>query len=104
MTYEEKPEQTLREGADHLTNEASTCEPGDAGLTQRRSRRVRKRPATPEQRKLIAIRVRFGADTPKGASCSNLVEQLGHYPKAVGVQRADLAKLIPEQIARLARP
>jgi hypothetical protein len=103
MAYEENPEHTLRDGADHLTNEARTCEPSDARLTQRRSRRVRKYPATPEQRGLIAVRAAVGGDTPVGHRCSTGVGQIANYPKATPLARHYLKKLMRQTHDDLAR-
>jgi hypothetical protein len=102
MAYEEKPEQTLREAADHLTNEAGTCELRDTTLTQPRSRSV---PMDFDVKKtcdqLIAMRVKFGADTPEGHACSNLIEQLQNYETATPEAKARLVKTIGEQMKRL---
>lgn len=51
--------------------------------------------------RLIAMRVNFGADTPDGHACSNLIEQLKNFETAAPDQKARLDKLIPEQMARL---
>jgi hypothetical protein len=53
------------------------------------------------RRKLIAMRVEVGADTPTGHACSDLIEQLDEYRTATGDQKAHLAKLTPQQMARL---
>lgn len=53
------------------------------------------------RRELIALRAKHGADTPAGHRCSNLVEQLQHYEKAEGDQRAHLAKSIAAQMKEL---
>lgn len=84
----------LQVRAGSSVNGTGTCEKSGTRLTQRRSRRVRKYPATPEQRALIAMCATFGADTPAGHRCSNMGQQLKHYPKATGEQRANLAKEI----------
>lgn len=53
------------------------------------------------RRELIALREKHKADTPIGHRCSNLVEQLQHYEKAEGEQRAHLAKSISSQMKEL---
>ena len=40
------------------------------------------------RRDLIAMRVKFGADTPKGHACSNLIEQLQNYEIATPEAKA----------------
>lgn len=61
-------------------NDAGTCAPRDTGLTQPRSGFD----LEDTRRKLIARRVRAGADTPEGHACSTLAEQL---PNLVGYVR-----------------
>lgn len=54
------------------------------------------------RRKLIAMRANFGADTPAGHRCSNLVEQLEAMRNAPSKeQRGHLAKGISRQMAEL---
>lgn len=52
---------------------------------------------------LIAMRVKYGADSPIGNRCSNLVEMLQNYEGASGDQRRALAKNIQKQMAELAK-
>lgn len=54
------------------------------------------------RRKLIAMRVKFGADRPAGHRCSNLVEQLDNYRTATGDQKANLEASIRQQVTDLA--
>ncbi len=56
------------------------------------------------RRHLIALRVRFGADSPKGHRCSNLIEQIQAMETAEGEQRAHLQKAIKRGIAELNAP
>jgi hypothetical protein len=56
------------------------------------------------RRHLIALRVRFGADTPKGHRCSNLIEQIQAMETATGEQRAHLQKAIRRGITELNAP
>lgn len=53
------------------------------------------------RRHLIALRVRFGADTPKGHRCSNLIEQIKAMETATGEQRTHLQKAISRGITEL---
>lgn len=53
------------------------------------------------RRNLIALRVKFGADTPKGHRCSNLLEQIQNLAGATGDQKANLHKLIQKSIVEL---
>ena len=53
------------------------------------------------RRHLIALRVKFGADTPKGHRCSNLIEQIQAMETAEGEQRANLQKAIKRSISEL---
>lgn len=53
------------------------------------------------RRKLIALRVKLGAETPAGYRCSNLVEQLQNYQTAEGEQKANLAKSIQKSMEEL---
>jgi len=53
------------------------------------------------RRNLIAMRVRFGANTPKGHACSNLIEQVKNMAGATGDQKASLHKSISKSIAKL---
>lgn len=55
------------------------------------------------RRNLIAMREKFGANTPAGHRCSNLVEQLQNYASATGEQKAHLEKSISHQMADLAK-
>lgn len=52
---------------------------------------------------LIAMRVKYGADSPIGNRCSNLVEMLQNYEGAEPVRRKLLAKNIEKQMAELAK-
>lgn len=56
------------------------------------------------RRHLIALRVRFGADTPKGHRCSNLIEQIQAMETATGEQREHLHANIRKSIAELNAP
>lgn len=56
------------------------------------------------RRHLIALRVRFGADTAKGHRCSNLIEQIKNLEAATGEQRANLQASIRKSIAELNAP
>lgn len=56
------------------------------------------------RRHLIALRVKFGADTPKGHRCSNLIEQIEAMQTAEGEQRANLQKAIARSIKELNAP
>ena len=53
--------------------------------------------------RLIAMRARFGAHTPAGHRCSNLIEMLSSMKTATGDQRAGLARNIADQMADLER-
>ncbi len=53
------------------------------------------------RRHLIALRIRFGADTPKGHRCSNLIEQIQNMETATGEQRKNLHALIRKSLAEL---
>lgn len=53
------------------------------------------------RRHLIALRVRFGADTPKGHRCSNLIEMINNMETATGEQLANLRKSVKRTIAEL---
>lgn len=54
------------------------------------------------RRKLIAMRAKFGADTPAGHRCSNLVEQIENMRTAASKeQRGHLAKSIQRQMTEL---
>lgn len=55
------------------------------------------------RRDLIALRVKYGADTPIGHRCSNLIEMLENYRTAEGDQKANLAKSIEQTMADLAK-
>lgn len=55
------------------------------------------------RRNLIAMRLKFGAKTPAGMRCSNLVEQLENLRTATGEQKAALEAFIKEQMADLAK-
>lgn len=55
------------------------------------------------RRSLIAMREKFGADTPEGHRCSNLVEQLQNYAGATGEQKAHLEKSISQQMEKLSK-
>jgi len=85
------------EHAPARTNESLTGTPADTPLTHGRSGFE----LEDTRRKLIALRVKLGAETPAGYRCSNLVEQLQNYEKAEGEQRANLAKGIQKQMAEL---
>lgn len=106
MPYEGNIQNTLRESAGDLQNEAQTCEPRDTALTQPRSRSV---PMIndfdpPKIRKhLTALRKQYGADSPVGNRCSNLIGQLEFLPKTTGDHRKGLEKNIADQVADLAR-
>lgn len=56
------------------------------------------------RRHLIALRVRFGADTPKGHRCSNLIEMIKNMETATGEQRTNLQASIRKTIAELNAP
>lgn len=102
----------LQVRASSSVNGTGTCEKSGTRLTQRRSRRVRKYPATPEQRGLIALRVKHGAKTAAGQRYSNLAEMFGNLPPegidyltcdtAVEV-RKNLLKSMREQMDDLTR-
>lgn len=51
------------------------------------------------RRKLIAMRVEHGADTPLGHRISNLIEQIENLKDAEGVQRENLIKSIDKSMA-----
>lgn len=53
------------------------------------------------RRKLIALRVQYGANTPVGHRCSNLIEQIQAFDKA-GDERLALAKSIDRTMRELA--
>jgi hypothetical protein len=53
------------------------------------------------RRHLIALRVKLGADSPKGHRCSNLIEQIQAMETAEGEQRANLQKAIRRGITEL---
>ena len=53
------------------------------------------------RRHLIALRVKYGADSPKGHRCSNLIEQIQNLETATGEQRANLQAAIRRSIAEL---
>ena len=53
------------------------------------------------RRNLIAMRVRFGANMPKGYRCSNLIEQIENLRHATGEQKTNLHKAIRKSIAEL---
>jgi hypothetical protein len=53
------------------------------------------------RRHLIALRVKYGADSPKGHRCSNLIEQIKAMEGAEGEQRANLQKSIRKSIEEL---
>lgn len=55
------------------------------------------------RRQLIAMRVKFGAESEDGKTCSTLIEQLKNYEKAPPPVKARLDKLIKESMARLSR-
>lgn len=59
------------------------------------------------RRQLIAKRNAYGADTPEGHACSNLIEQAGHMPHYVRPEwatdeRQTLPWLMQQQMKRLA--
>ena len=56
------------------------------------------------RRHLIALRTKFGADTPKGHRCSNLIEQIKNLEGATGEQRTNLQAAIRKSIAELNAP
>lgn len=56
------------------------------------------------RRHLIALRVRFGANSPKGHRCSNLIEQIQAMETAEGEQRAHLQAAIKRSITELNAP
>ena len=56
------------------------------------------------RRHLIALRVKFGANGPKGHRCSNLIEQIQAMETATGEQRANLQKSIRRSIEELNAP
>jgi hypothetical protein len=73
-------------------NENRTCANGGTNLTQPSSRTVLEQ----TRRDLIVMREAYGADTPVGHRCSNIVEllQMPELPKALlARQMADLARL-----------
>jgi hypothetical protein len=53
------------------------------------------------RRHLIALRVKYGADSPKGHRCSNLIEQIKAMEGAEGEQRTNLQKSIRKSIEEL---
>jgi hypothetical protein len=97
----------LQDRAGSSVNGTGTYEKSGTPLTQRRSRRVRKYPATPEQRALIALRAKHGADTLAGHICSDIVEQFDshQFAKATGgaFQLSMLAVLMPAKVGELAK-
>jgi hypothetical protein len=50
---------------------------------------------------MIALRELIGADTPKGHRLSNAAEQLKHYRKAKGEQKANLERSLRRTIKEL---
>lgn len=52
---------------------------------------------------LTALRKQYGADSPVGNRCSNLIGQLDFLPKTAGDHRKGLEKNIADQVADLAR-
>lgn len=52
---------------------------------------------------LIAKREFYGADTPVGHRCSNIVELLGNRRGAVGTQLTEIDKELAKQVAELER-
>lgn len=84
---------TVQDGAVSCMNGSGTCEKIDTPLTQGRSGSD----PIDTRRHLIALRVKYGADTPIGHRCSNLVEMLGNpYPPVVMIrkQMAELEALL----------
>lgn len=54
------------------------------------------------RRRLDAMRVKHGADTPIGHRCSNLIEQIQSYRNTKDIEtRRNLAKLIAGSVADL---
>lgn len=53
------------------------------------------------RRHLIALRLKYGANTPKGHRCSNLIEQIQGLETATGEQREHLRASIKKSIAEL---
>jgi hypothetical protein len=83
---------TLQDHAASTVNVAGTNEKIDTPLTQPGSRGVLEQ----TRRDLIVMREAYGADTPVGHRCSNIVEllQMPELPKALlARQMADLARL-----------
>lgn len=52
---------------------------------------------------LDAMRAKYGAESPVGHRCSNLIEQLKNHQGATGEQREFLEKKIAKSVADLAR-
>lgn len=79
--------------------------PSKGHVNPRRCRTSRKRPATPEQRGLIAIRAKLGADTKAGHVCSTMVGQFENYQHAKSTSNAfqlsKLAVLMPAKVREL---
>jgi hypothetical protein len=56
------------------------------------------------RRQLIALRVKHGADSPIGHRCSNIIELLQNYEKAIAADHeASIAKQISKQMLELER-
>lgn len=55
------------------------------------------------RKQLTAMRKQWGAGSPVGNRCSNLIGQLEFLPQTTGEHRKGLEKLIADQVADLAR-
>jgi hypothetical protein len=81
--------------------------PSETLVNPRGCRTSRKRPATPEQRALIAIRVKHGPDTLAGRICSDVVEEFENHKIAKAMdgafQLSMLAVLMPAKVRELAK-
>lgn len=55
------------------------------------------------RRELIGIRVKYGAESPIGHRCSNLIEQMQNLEGGSRAQQAALKRLMPQAMADLQR-
>lgn len=97
---------TSSDRASPSQNEAGTGKQIDTGLTQAVSPSVHALAAMNAD--LIAMRTRYGFDSPIGHACSNLLEQIAILPTYIRPKWAThesqtLPYLIKQQIAGLAR-
>jgi hypothetical protein len=92
LKNKEKIKMSSQDHAASTVNTIGTCQEIDTPLTQPGSRTVLEQ----TRRDLIVMREAYGADSPVGHRCSNIVEllQMPELPKALlARQMADLARL-----------